>query len=96
MNDDDSKYRTSSGRKLTPSEVARLDEIEAALGDSDEVSETSEEAWATAVRGKHYAAMQNTVAIRLDPDLLSWLQRKGPAPDAEINRILREKMLSEA
>ena len=49
MSEDATKYHTSDGRALTPSEIARLDAIETRLGDSDEVAETSDAAWATAV-----------------------------------------------
>jgi uncharacterized protein (DUF4415 family) len=80
---------------LTPSEIARLDEIEARLEDSDEIPETSDGAWATAVRGKHSAAMQGTVSVRLDADVLDWLRRKGPGYQDEINRLLRERMQAE-
>jgi hypothetical protein len=58
MSDETTKHRTADGSPLTPSEIARLDEIEARLEDSDEIPETSDGAWATAVRGKHSAAMQ--------------------------------------
>jgi hypothetical protein len=51
MNENATKYRSFDGSPLTPSEIARLDEIEGRLGDSDEIPETSDNAWATAVRG---------------------------------------------
>jgi uncharacterized protein (DUF4415 family) len=95
MNDDTTKYRTADGRSLTPAEIARLDEIEARLGDSDEIPETSDDAWATAVRGKHAKAMQAAISIRLDAEVMAWLRAKGPNCGAEINRILREKMDAE-
>ena len=96
MNEDATKYRTADGSPLTPSEVARLDKIEARLGESDEIPETSDDAWATAVRGKHARAMEAAVAIRLDADVMAWLRAKGPDHSIEINRILREKMAAEA
>jgi len=96
MSDDATKYRTSDGSPLTPSEVARLDEIEARLGDSDEIPETSDDAWATAVRGKHAKAMEAAISIRLDAEVMAWLRSKGPEYQIEINRILREKTLREA
>jgi uncharacterized protein (DUF4415 family) len=95
MNANATKYRTSDGSPLTPSEVARLDEIEARLGDSDEIPETSDDAWATAVRGKHAKAMEAAISIRLDAEVMAWLRSKGPDYSTEINRILREKMAAE-
>ena len=48
------------------------------------------------MRGRHYAAIDGAVSVRLNADVLGWLCRTGPGYQAEINRILREKMLSEA
>jgi uncharacterized protein (DUF4415 family) len=73
-------------RDLAPSEIARL-------GDSDAIPETSDDAWATAVRGRHAKAMEAAISIRLDAEVMAWLRRKGPSYGTEINRILREKML---
>ena len=95
MNGNTTKYPTSDGSALTPSEIARLDEIEARLGDSDEIPETSDDAWATSVRGKHAKAMEAAISIRLDAEVMAWLRAKGPGYQAEINRILREKMAAE-
>ncbi|WP_216855998.1 BrnA antitoxin family protein [Acidisphaera sp. S103] len=97
MNENDMKYHTSDGSVLTPAQIARLDEIEARLGESEDISEISEAAWVTAVRGKHYKAMvKDTIpTISLDPDVQAWLRAKGPGYQAEVNRILRERMLAE-
>jgi uncharacterized protein (DUF4415 family) len=40
-------------------------------------------------------ACKEAISLRLDMDVLDWLRRKGPGYQTEINRILREKMLSE-
>jgi uncharacterized protein (DUF4415 family) len=96
MNENAMKYQTSDGRVLTPAEIARLDEIEARLGESDDTAEISDAAWTTAVRGKHYkAAAMDTIPIRVDPDVRAWLRAKGPGYQAEVNRMLRERMLAE-
>jgi uncharacterized protein (DUF4415 family) len=95
MNEDTTKYRSADGRSLTPSEIARLDAVEARLGDSEEIPETSDDAWATAVRGKHAKAMEAAISIRLDAEVMAWLRAKGPNYGTEINRILREKMAAE-
>ena len=95
MNDDATKYRCSDGSSLTSSEIARRDEMEARLGDSDEIPETSDDAWTTAVRSRHAKAVEAAISIRLDPEVMTWLRRKGPGYGTEINRILREKMAAE-
>ena len=90
-----SRYRTADGSALTTAQIARLDEIEARLGD-DEASVPAPEAnWANAVRGKFFRPRKQAISLRLDMDVLDWLRRKGPGYQTEINRILREKMLSE-
>jgi|HubBroStandDraft_1064217.scaffolds.fasta_scaffold262369_2 uncharacterized protein (DUF4415 family) len=96
MSEDATKYRTSDGSSLTPSEITRLDAVETSLGESDDIPETSDAAWASSVRGRHAKAMEAAISIRLDAEVLAWLRAKGPGYGTEINRILREKMLSEA
>jgi uncharacterized protein (DUF4415 family) len=96
MSENDTKYHVSSGRALTPAEIARLDEIEARLGTDDEISEISDDAWATAVCGKHADKAQAAISIPVDADVALWLRRKGPAYRAEISRMLRERMLQES
>jgi uncharacterized protein (DUF4415 family) len=94
MNGGDTKYHTSDGSVLTPAEIARLDEIETRLGEAGDIPETSDTAWASAVRGKHTKSMVS-VPIHLDPDVEAWLRSKGPSYQTEVNRILRERMLAE-
>lgn len=95
MSEDTAKYRTSDGSSLTPSEIARLDAVEARLGDPDDVPETSEAAWKTAVR-KQAKYVQEVISIRLGAEVLQWVHAKGSSSSVEINRILRGKMDSES
>jgi uncharacterized protein (DUF4415 family) len=96
MSEDNTKYHVSDGRTLTPAEIARLDEIEARLGDDEEIPEISDAAWATARRGKHARPKREAISIELDADVVAWLRGKGPGYQTEIGRILRERMLQEA
>jgi uncharacterized protein (DUF4415 family) len=89
------KYHTSDGATLTPGQIARLDEIEARVGESVDFPPAPESNWATAVRGKHYKAAKGAISVCLDPDVQAWLRAKGPDQQGEINRILRERMLAE-
>ena len=89
------KYRTADGRALTAPEIARLDEIEARMGDGDDFPPAPAANWSTAVRGRFYKPRKEAISLRLDMDVLDWLRRKGPGYQTEINRILREKMLAE-
>jgi uncharacterized protein (DUF4415 family) len=89
------KYHTSDGSLLTPKQIARLDEIEARVGESVEFPPAPDANWATAVRGKHYNAAPGAISICLDPDVQAWLRAKGLDHQTEVNRILRERMLAE-
>ena len=95
MSEDAPKYRTHDGSPLTQAEIARLDEIEARLGDDDDFAPLPESAWATAERGKFYKPRKEAISLRLDMDVLDWLRRKGPGYRTETNRILRERMVAE-
>ena len=89
------KYRISEGSELTPEQVARLDEIEARVGEAVDFPPAPEANWAAAVRGRHVTAAREAVSICLDPDVQSWLRAKGLDHQTEVNRILRERMLAE-
>ena len=92
MSEDAMKYRTYDGSALTAAEIARLDEIEARLGETDEIPEISDATWATSVRGKHARkAAEAVIPVRLDADVMAWLRRKGPGYQTEIDRILRRR-----
>jgi uncharacterized protein (DUF4415 family) len=43
-----------------------------------------------------YRPRKEAVSLRLDMDVLDWLRGKGPGYQTAINRILRERMESEA
>ena len=87
--------RARPSYNLAEVQTAQLRALEGRGPDTADIPPAPAANWAASVRGKHYAAMQGAVSIRLDPDVLGWLCRKGPDCQAEINRILREKMLSE-
>ena len=89
------KYRTADGSKLSPAQIARLDEIEARVGDAVDFPPAPEANWATAVRGKFYKPRKEAISLRLDMDVLDWLRRRGERYQSEINRILRERMEAE-
>jgi uncharacterized protein (DUF4415 family) len=96
MSEATTKYHTSDGGSLTPSEIARLDAVEGRLGDCGDIPEIWEPAWKTAVRGKHAKQAQQAISIRLDVEVLRWVRAKGSSSSVEINRILREKMEAES
>jgi uncharacterized protein (DUF4415 family) len=87
--------RAKPSHKLSDAQVAQLKALEGRTPDTGDVPPAPEANWAAAVRGRHHAAMQGAVSVRLDPEVLNWLCRKGPEYHTEINRILREKMEAE-
>lgn len=80
---------------LTDAQIAQLRALDGRAPDTADIPPAPEANWATAVRGKHAAAARGTLAVSLDADVLAWLCRKGPGHQAEINRILRERMQAE-
>jgi uncharacterized protein (DUF4415 family) len=89
------KYHTSEGGVLTPRQIARMDEIEARVSESIDFPPAPEANWATAVRARHYTAVEGAISICLDPDVRAWLRARGLDHQTEINRILRDRMLAE-
>ena len=87
--------RATPAYPLTPTQTEQLRALMGRAPDTSDIPPAPEANWVGAVRGKHYAAMQGAVSVRLDPDLLAWLGREGRDYQVEINRILREKMLNE-
>jgi hypothetical protein len=63
MSEGTTKYHVSSGRALSPAEIARLDEIEASFGDSVDIPEISADAWAAAPRRKDVMEMRRQAKL---------------------------------
>lgn len=61
-----------------------MDEIEPRLGELDDRPGELD-----------LAVAPDMIPIRLDPDVRAWLRAKGKRYQAEVNRILRERMLAE-
>jgi uncharacterized protein (DUF4415 family) len=60
------------------------------LSDIPEVRE-----WSGAVVGKFYRPVKKQLTIRLDADVVAWLQSKGRGYQTRINGILRDMMHKE-
>ncbi len=60
------------------------------LSDIPEVRE-----WSGAVVGKFYRPVKKQLTIRLDADVVAWLQSKGRGYQTRINGILRDRMHKE-
>jgi hypothetical protein len=77
MREDSRTYRTFDDETLAPSEIARLDPVEARLQDAGDIAETSDAAWATAVRGRPAKAMEAAISVRLDAEALAWVRERA-------------------
>jgi len=53
------------------------------------------DAWLKTVRsGNLYRPIKQSVSMRLDADVVTWLKQSGPGYQTRANQILREKMLA--
>jgi hypothetical protein len=55
--------------KLTDAQIAQLKALEGRTPDTRDVPPAPEANWATSIRGRHHAAVQGAVSVRLDPDV---------------------------
>jgi len=76
------KSRTKEIRALQ-----RMKDSEIDLSDLPEIKD-----WRKAVVGKFYRPIKESLTIRLDADVLSWLKAEGEGYQTRINSILREAM----
>ncbi|HWP01647.1 MAG TPA: BrnA antitoxin family protein [Methylococcus sp.] len=63
--------------------------------DYTDIPPTTEADWQNAVRGRFYRPVKKQITVRVDADVLSWLQEKGKGYQTRLNQILRAAMLSE-
>lgn len=61
--------------------------------DTSDAPELPEEAWNEAVRGQFYKPKKIQKTVRIDADILQWLEHLGPGYQTRLNKILREAML---
>ena len=64
--------------------------------DYSESPPLSDDFWKNAVPNPFYRPAQRSTTVRVDTDVLAWLQSKGQGYQTRINAILREAMLREA
>jgi uncharacterized protein (DUF4415 family) len=61
--------------------------------DFSDIPELTEEAWKNAVVGKFYRPVKQQVTVRIDADVLAWLQSAGAGYQTRLNQLLRDAML---
>lgn len=63
--------------------------------DFSDIPEADEKFWANAVRNPFYKPVKKQLTVRLDSDVIAWLQRKGKGYQTRLNALLRGAMLKE-
>ena len=61
--------------------------------DFSDIPELTEEAWKNAVVGKFYRPVKQQVTVRIDAEVLAWLQSAGAGYKTRLNQLLRDAML---
>lgn len=64
--------------------------------DFSDIPETTAEMWKNAEVGKFYRPVKKQVTVRIDADILAWLQADGAGYQTRLNQLLREAMLQSA
>jgi uncharacterized protein (DUF4415 family) len=60
--------------------------------DLSDIPEITDEQWRTAVRYNPYLAKKKQITVRLDTDILDWLQSFGKGYQTRLNVMLRMAM----
>jgi uncharacterized protein (DUF4415 family) len=60
--------------------------------DFSDIPETTEAMWKNAVVGKFYRPIKKQVTVRIDADILAWLQSSGAGYQTRLNQLLRKAM----
>jgi uncharacterized protein (DUF4415 family) len=83
-------------RQLSDEQIVMLKAL-AAMPDEDidlsDIPEAGDDAWKNAVVGKFYRPIKKQVTVRIDADILAWLQVGGSGYQTRLNQVLREAML---
>jgi uncharacterized protein (DUF4415 family) len=67
--------------------LKRMRDEDIDLSDIPEITD-----WSRAVVGRFYRPIKKPVTVRLDADVLAWLQSQGQGYQTRINRLLRDAM----
>jgi len=84
--------------KVTPARRRALQQLAARPEseiDASDAPELDAAAWRHAVTNPFYKPIKKQVTLRLDADVIAWLQRKGRGYQTRANALLREEMLRE-
>lgn len=63
--------------------------------DTSNIPELPPGAWKNAMRGKFYRPVKQAISMRLDADVVAWLEKRGKGYQTRANSILRQSMLAD-
>ncbi len=82
-------------RQLSDKQIAMLKAL-ANKPDEDidlsDIPEASSNAWKNAVPGEFFRPIKKQITVRIDADVLAWLQSGGSGYQTRLNQVLREAM----
>jgi uncharacterized protein (DUF4415 family) len=73
-------------------ELAALAALPDASIDYSDISASDETIWKGAQVGRFYRPIKKQVTVRIDADVLAWLQASGAGYQTRLNKILRDAM----
>lgn len=73
-------------------ELAALAALPDEAIDYSDLPAMSEQDWQGAQIGRFYRPIKKQVTVRIDADVLAWLQASGAGYQARLNKILRDAM----
>lgn len=85
------KHLTAAQRR----EIKILASLPEETIDFSDIPEADEKFWANAVRNPFYKPVKKQLTVRLDSDVIAWLQRQGKGYQTRLNALLRGAMLKE-
>ena len=91
--------KTLADCKITPKQRRDLAKLAAGTDstiDLSDIPELTEKFWRNAVRNPFYRPLKKQLTLRLDADVIAWLQRQGKGYQTRANALLRAAMLHDA
>jgi uncharacterized protein (DUF4415 family) len=76
-------------------EIAALAALPDEKIDYSDIPRLTERFWSNAARNPFYRPVKRQVTLRLDADVIAWLQQKGKGYQTRLNALLRGAMLKE-
>ncbi|MEB3340947.1 BrnA antitoxin family protein [Okeania sp.] len=73
---------------ISPERLKELQNIKDSEIDTSDIPELDEQFWQKARRVE--PILQETVLIKLEPDIVNWFQRQNPNYQTMINQVLRD------